>query len=222
VQQEAGPDGEPRFTMLETIREYALERLETSEEADAIQQRHGEYFLALAEVDAPAFVGVPHLTWLNQIATEHDNLRTALAWAFGGGNAVVGMCLAGALGPFWLAHEQVAEGKAWLAAALATPAPASAAGAGQAAWKAARAAALLSYNFIEVEMETTLHEALTLFREVGDTRGIAWTIALRGRTEYGSGNEPRDQRNIDIILFVWSGSRSTPGTAGGARCRSNP
>jgi predicted ATPase/class 3 adenylate cyclase/DNA-binding XRE family transcriptional regulator len=204
LRREDATNGEPRFVMLETIREYALEQLTASGQADTIRHRHAAYFLALAEAGAPAFVGVPEKAWLDQIAAEHDNLRAALAWAFGGADAVVGMRLAGALAPFWVAHEHGGEDKAWLATALATPAPTSAAGTSQAAWKAARAAALLSApELISAETETALHEALTLFREVGDTQGIAWTIALLGRMEYGSGNEPQAISHAEESLALF-------------------
>ena len=74
-------DGEPRFSMLETIREYALERLEESGEAEAMRERHAGYFLALAEAAEPELLGSRQSEWLNRLDVEHDNLRTALAWS---------------------------------------------------------------------------------------------------------------------------------------------
>ena len=71
---------EPRFTMLETVREYALERLEESGELDRLCRRHAGYFLELAEEER-ASQGPLQGAWLDRLETEHDNLRTALSWS---------------------------------------------------------------------------------------------------------------------------------------------
>src|SRR5262249_44085340 len=81
LQAMEGVIGEPRLTMLETIREYALERLEGSGEAEALRQRHAAYFLDLAERAAPQLHRAEQQTWLVRIEAEHDNLRAALAWS---------------------------------------------------------------------------------------------------------------------------------------------
>jgi tetratricopeptide (TPR) repeat protein len=214
LKREEGADGEPRFVMLGTIREYALERLEGSGEADAIRQRHAEYFLALAEEAGPAPVGLHQKAWLDQMALEHDNLRAALAWAFGGGNAVVGMRFAGALPQFWFMHGHWSEGKAWLAAALAVPTPAPASEVGQAAWKAAHAYVLLwASDPMGVEWGTTVQEALTLFQEIGDTRGIAWTLQELGKVEWWSGNYLRATELAEESLALFRNLGDTQGIA---------
>ena len=95
-------DGEPRFRLLETIREYALERLEQRGEAETLRQQHAHYFLALAEAAEPLMLdrasrGVPQ-----RLEAEQDNLRAALAWAVAGGYAEVAARLAAALAWFWV------------------------------------------------------------------------------------------------------------------------
>ena len=80
VQQRAGVDGEARFVMLETVREYALERLEASGEWATLQQHHAAYFLALAEAK-PAASGPQQRWWWDRLEHEHANLRAALAWS---------------------------------------------------------------------------------------------------------------------------------------------
>jgi DNA-binding CsgD family transcriptional regulator len=80
VRHEAQPGGEPRFGMLETIREYALARLEASGEAQALRRRHAAYFLALAEEAAPELQGPRQVAWFDRLAREHDNVRAALQW----------------------------------------------------------------------------------------------------------------------------------------------
>src|SRR6185503_11096319 len=80
VQQADAPDGEPRFLMLETIREYALERLAARGEVDALRDRHLAYFLALAKAAEPHLRGAEQIIWVERMEEEHDNFRSALAW----------------------------------------------------------------------------------------------------------------------------------------------
>ena len=85
LRQEEGPGGEPRFVMLETIHEYAREKLQASGEAEEIKRLHAEYFLALAKEAEPELVGPDQVEWMDRLATEHDNMRAALSWALGKG-----------------------------------------------------------------------------------------------------------------------------------------
>src|SRR5262249_17570013 len=102
-QAAAAPTGEtePRFLMLETIRGYALERLEQSGEADTIRHRHAECFLALAEAAKSHRFGPDQRVWFDRIAVEQDNLRGAQAWALAQEDAEIGVRLAVALLWFW-------------------------------------------------------------------------------------------------------------------------
>src|SRR5215207_6071760 len=81
LRQEEGLEGEPRFAMLETIREYAREELEESGDAEEVKRAHAEYFLALAEEADPELKGPGQLEWLQRLETEHDNMRAAFTWA---------------------------------------------------------------------------------------------------------------------------------------------
>jgi predicted ATPase len=98
LRQEESESGEPRFVMLETIHEYARERLEESGEAQAVRARHARYFLSLVQ---EALVD-RHRSWrmLNALETEHSNIRAALAWAEGADPAMA-MVLAAKLWRFW-------------------------------------------------------------------------------------------------------------------------
>jgi predicted ATPase/DNA-binding SARP family transcriptional activator len=119
VQRVNSESGEPRFTMLETIREYALERLTERGEAQAVQQAHAQYFLALAEAAAPAVHGPAQIAWFDRLDEEHANLRVALAWLLSDGDGVEAICLTGALNWFWFVRGHLTEGRSWLEQALA-------------------------------------------------------------------------------------------------------
>jgi predicted ATPase len=175
VRVETTLSGEQRFVMLETIREYALERLEASGEAEAVRRQHTDYYLALAEAAAPQLHGAEQRAWLDRLDAEHDNLRAALAWSQTvPSGAGVGLRLAGALSVFWFVHGHVSEGRKWLAVVLVR----------EAGTLAARAKALIGAGYLagfqedNVAAHTHFEESLALFRKVGDKAGIA--AALRG------------------------------------------
>jgi non-specific serine/threonine protein kinase len=105
--------------MLETIREYARERLITSGEEVATRKAHAAHFLALAERAELAIVLPQGDRWLSQLATEQENLRAALAWLEAAGEREVLLQLAGALSFFWFVRGHYREGSDWLERALA-------------------------------------------------------------------------------------------------------
>jgi predicted ATPase len=99
LRQEEGPNGEPRFVMLETVHEFAREKLKESAEAEQIKRVHAQYFLTLAEEAYPELKGANQLEWLEKLEAEHDNMRAALSWALQRKEAEVALRLGGAL---WL------------------------------------------------------------------------------------------------------------------------
>jgi tetratricopeptide (TPR) repeat protein len=177
LQQGEGLDGEPRFLFLETIHEYARERLKESGEAETVQKRHADYFVALAERAAPELHGARQDYWSARLRVEHDNLRTALAWSLGGGDAELGLRLVGALREFWYGGGHIAEGLRWTERALesAEDAPRALRA------SALNAAGLLAFAQGNHERGTLLHrEALALSREVGDRVNRAWALVFLG------------------------------------------
>ncbi|MFL5802155.1 MAG: ATP-binding protein [Roseiflexaceae bacterium] len=96
LRREEGVDGAPRFTMLETSREYALERLAAAEEGDALRRRHAAYYFAFAQTAKPALTGPHQRMWLDRLEQEHDNLRAAIQWALEQPEAEIALLFCGA------------------------------------------------------------------------------------------------------------------------------
>ena len=117
LRREEGVGGESRFVMLETVHEYARERLEASDEAEETRRLHAEYFLALAEEAEPELSGADQLACLERLEAEHDNLRAALSWSLEK-EPETALRLAGALARFWEMRARFLEGSSWLEAAL--------------------------------------------------------------------------------------------------------
>jgi predicted ATPase len=119
IKQEEGPGGEPRFVMLETVHEFAREKLGESGEDEEIKRVHAEYFLTLAEKAYTALKGPDQLEWLERLEAEHDNMRAALSWALERKEAEMALRLGGALWWFWWMRGYYSEGRRWLQEALA-------------------------------------------------------------------------------------------------------
>jgi predicted ATPase/DNA-binding winged helix-turn-helix (wHTH) protein len=109
--QQVEQAGESRFVMLETIREYALEKLEVSGEQALTKRSHAAYCLVLAEEEAQEQFGGEGTEWLERFALEHDNFRAALDWLTETGDAEWGLRLGTALFRFWEIREYLAEGR---------------------------------------------------------------------------------------------------------------
>jgi predicted ATPase/DNA-binding CsgD family transcriptional regulator len=113
------PSGEPRYGMLETIREFGLEQLAASGEEDATRSAHAAYYLALAEQAEPHLIASGSAAWVERLAIERDNLHTAVTWALRTGNAATVLRLAGTILSFAYARGEPREGQQWLESALA-------------------------------------------------------------------------------------------------------
>ena len=120
LSREVAQDAEPRFRLLETFREYALEQVATSGGLERIQGRHAAFFLALAERAEAESRGREQLAWLDRLTREHDNLRAALRWSTESGQQEVALALAAALAWFWEARGDLNQThvRDWLEGAL--------------------------------------------------------------------------------------------------------
>ncbi len=112
-------DGETRYRLLETIRQYAHEKLREAGEVEAIRRQHASFFLGLAKTAEPKMKSVDRSVWMDRLEVEHDNLRAALGWSRDSGAAQMALELAGALFWFWYFRGDLAEARGWLEAALA-------------------------------------------------------------------------------------------------------
>jgi predicted ATPase/class 3 adenylate cyclase len=165
------PGGEVRFQMLETIREFATERLEAEPDAAEVRARHARHFLSLATQAEPHLIGADQKEWLDRCDREHDNIRAALKWSIQAGEVAAGQEAAGALWRFWHQRGHLAEGRRKLEHLLQVPG-----GAGRTSqlFKALTAAGGLAYWQNDYPaMERFYSEALEVAREIDDPRSIA-------------------------------------------------
>ena len=168
---------EPRFTMLETIRELAAEQLEAHGEASELTARHARYHLALAEEAAPHLTGPQQARWIARLTTAHPDLRAALRWFVDEGDAEAATRLLWALGVFLWARGHIAEASRWAEEILAAPALSPLAEARVRA--VAGMAAFKQGSFPAAD--ALLSRSRLLFQEHGeDVRGAALSALLLG------------------------------------------
>jgi len=166
---------DPRYWMLETIREFAAERLEVSGEAAEVQPRQADWFLRLAEEAFPHLLGSPG-DWLDRLVAEHDNLRAALDHFEGSGDVQSALQLAGALYRFWFMHGHLGEGGRRLEGLLAKDARQT-----PMRGRALQGAAAMAMNTGETAtMRARAEEALSLHHELGDEWGVAYARMMLG------------------------------------------
>lgn len=202
LQEVESGNGEPRFVMLETLREFGREQLRASGEQEAVQRRHASYFLALAEQAAARLESTGQVEWMNRMEQEHNNLRAALEWsktAAGAGD--ICLRLAGALGLFWEVRGHFSEGRERLASLLLTePAQGSTPGRARLLARAAE----LAYRQSDFAA-TTAYAAgsLDIFRELGDRQGSASALIKLGNAAAEFGDYAAASRHLEEALNIW-------------------
>jgi predicted ATPase/DNA-binding SARP family transcriptional activator len=179
VEQSRAGASETSYRLLETIRQYAAERLQEAGETSALHTRHRDWCLRLAERAEPELLGPEQGRSLERLEQQHDNLRAALKWSKEQQNgAEAELRLAGALGRFWYLRGYWSEGRGWLEGALART---------KAGDRSAEQAKALSgaggFAWLQGDSATAiaqLEESASIRRELGDKWSLAFVIALLG------------------------------------------
>ena len=194
---QAGDSADPRVTMLETLREYARERLAASGEITETRRAHAMYFMEQAEASLSAFK-THEAAWLQRWEREHDNVRAALSWAHECGETEMGLRLAAIVWRFWYVRGYLSEGRTWfdsLLEAHGVVAPTIRANALRGA------SALASQHGDLGRAETWGQQALALYREMGESLGIADILNLLG-------NVAREGSQLDRAADLYEESRA--------------
>jgi tetratricopeptide (TPR) repeat protein len=173
--QQREEDGEPRFSLLQVIHEYALEQLGASGESGAMHRAHGAYYARLGDAAELHLWGWEQATWVAQLEREHDNLRAALRWLRDQREVVSAMRLAVAIGNFWFIRSHYEEGARWLEDLLAQPDTADPVLRVRALY---RTWTLIWMRRDGAKVETLAAEALTLARAFADVEGRALALQL--------------------------------------------
>jgi predicted ATPase/DNA-binding SARP family transcriptional activator/DNA-binding CsgD family transcriptional regulator/Tfp pilus assembly protein PilF len=197
VEASPGEQGVPRFRMLEPVRQYGRERLEESGAAEWVRERHAKYYLALAQEAEPELEGADQIRWMDRLEAEHDNLRAVLSWALEGGQAELGLRLAGALRLFWVGRNHYREGRRWYEEGLKR---------GHSAPQLVRAKALVGAGFFTVSLgdlelaRERFEDGLLLYRQVGDRRGAANCARFLGWIRFELGDWERAEALFEEAL----------------------
>jgi predicted ATPase len=203
VQQVDQPAGDLRFLMLETIREYALDKLTASGEEELTKRAHAAYYLVLAEEGASDEAGAESSEWLNRLETEHNNLLSALDWLTDTGNADWALRLGTALFRFWETREYLTEGRDRLGKILKLQ--------GAVAPTEARGRALFATGVLAggqgdyASADTLIDESLQIARKLGDARGVAVSLNALAVHARDRGDIPVSRRLFEESLALWRG-----------------
>jgi predicted ATPase len=201
VQRVEHAKGEMRFVMLETIREYALEKLEASGEEASTKRVHAAYCLVLAEEQATEQSGAEGAEWLERFTLEHDNFRASLEWLTETGDADWGLRLGTALFRFWEMREYLAEGRDRLGKLLKLP--------GAAAPTKARARALFAAGVLGIEQgdyassDALVRESLEIARQLGDKQGAAVSLNALAVNARDQGDVAVARSLFEESLALW-------------------
>ena len=181
-------DARTRYRLLETVRQYARDRLEESGGSAAAQERHRDYYLALAEEADPKLRTAEQAEWLARLEEEHDNLRAGLAWSLVDAGSTAGLRLCGALQRFWWTRGHLTEGRQWCMCVLGKAEAVDRTGERAYALNAAGTLALYQGDYSAAK---ALHEeGLAIRRELGDRSGIAGALGNLGNVAVNQGDYP--------------------------------
>jgi predicted ATPase/transcriptional regulator with XRE-family HTH domain len=188
LRQEVDLNGEPRFVLLETIREYALERLQESGEEQALRQSHAAYYVALAERAETGLHHAGHQQWLNLLEAEHNNLRAVFDWCQYA-HIEQGLRLAVALSHFWGLRGHMMEGRSRFESLLTAGSAVSKLNASLWAKALNHACELAWFHRDDMVCQRWAKEALQLSMETGDSEGVLWALFNLGRAARSRGDD---------------------------------
>jgi predicted ATPase/tRNA A-37 threonylcarbamoyl transferase component Bud32 len=182
ITRKEGSDGEPRFVFLETIHQYARERLQESGEEGDLHSQHAEYFAEFVERAEPELKGPDQEYWSTRLRTEYDNLRAALIWSLKGKDARVGLRMVGALYEFWYYEGPISEGEMWVELALER----------------------IEEGSAEIRAKVLNGAGMLAFARGDHEHGKHWN-----RTALATAREHGDKLNMALALFLLSAHATT-------------
>jgi tetratricopeptide (TPR) repeat protein len=198
--------------MLETLREFGLEKLQAIGEQETTRRRHAEFFLDLAEQAEASLEGAEQVQWMERMEQEHDNLRAALEWSkTAEGAQQICWRLAGTLGLFWEVRGHFSEGRERLSAILSAL---TAEGRTPARARLLARAAELAYRQSDYPATLALAgESLAICRELGDKQGIASALIKLGNAATEEGDFTTASGQLEEALATWRELDDKHGTA---------
>ena len=201
IRQLEQPHAEPRFVLLDTVREYGLECLAASGEEQATRKAHAAYCVVLAEESAADAADPARAQWLSVFDAEHDNFRAALDWLTQTGNAEWGLRLGAAMFQFWEMREHLSEGRERLSKLLQLE--------GAKAHPNARARVLFAASVLAGELgdrsaaQALMQESLYIARSQNDTRGIGIALNALAVHARDQGNLAESRKLFEESLAIW-------------------
>jgi LuxR family transcriptional regulator, maltose regulon positive regulatory protein len=218
LQQVEQADGEVRFQMLQTLREYGLERLAAEEESETNHRAHAGYYLALAREAEAGLTGLQQAMWLERLEQEHENLRAAIQWLLEraegaqarNDEAEMVLRLVGVLWRFWSVRAYLSEGRSFLERAMAVSKGASA---------ALRAKALTGASWLafsqnaQDEAEAFCRESLALYRQLGQKEGMAFAFQQLAVMAHAKNEYARARSLLEEALTLFKEIENQEGIA---------
>jgi predicted ATPase/DNA-binding CsgD family transcriptional regulator len=210
VRRTDSPAGDSRYTMLETVREFGVECLEESDEAEAIPRRHASWCLSLAERVEAELNTAERQDWLDLLEAEQGNFHGALAWTLEQEEAELAVALCGALLPLWQFRFHSGDGREWVRRALALDQHVSAA----AIRKAVYCAGTLAYMHGDIaEAAAHFADALRRYRDAGDPEMIGHVELALGRMAWDAGDQEPARAWFDAAKQRFERCGDQPGLA---------
>jgi predicted ATPase len=207
---ESRPNGEPRFNLLETLREYALEQLSLSGQIESVYRRHMAYFLQLVEMIEPG-AREPNLpAWMNRLEEEHDNFRAALQRALEFGEDDIALRIAGAVWRFWQIHGHIEEGAKWMQVILERTTVQESVARTKALWGAGWLGMVL--GTLE-QARTYFEEGAGLSRRLGNQRYLGLSLHGIGAVARAQGDFTHSRTAFEESLPLFQALKNTEDVA---------